>query len=150
MTTMEMLDVKISLQNLQANIPDGFVIDHIDGFIDEGGGVVITISLVEDGQSELVFLGVEEVVNAKHVEEVHFVTRIQGAVEVTFSELQISRTVKMLYVLVVNGEVVSIVERTHAVGDVVDSDTGVLEVDNHTDRLSEGKVFYTFTPNTYR
>ena len=150
MTTMEMLDVKISLQNLQANIPDGFVIDHIDGFIDEGGGVVVAVSLVEDSQSELVLLGVEEIVNTEDVEEVHFVTRIQGAVEVTFSELQISRTVKMLYVLVVNGEVVSIVEGTHAVGDVVHSDTVVLEVDNHTDRLSEGKVFYTFTPNTYR
>ena len=88
---MEMLDVKISLQNLQANIPDGFVIDHIDGFIDEGGGVVVAVSLVEDGQSELVLLGVEEVVNTEDVEEVHFVTRVQGAVEVTLGELQINK-----------------------------------------------------------
>ena len=44
----------------------------------------------------------------------------------------------------VNGEVVSIVEGTHAVGDVVHSDTVVLEVDNHTDRFSESKIFYTF------
>ena len=43
----------------------------------------------------------------------------------------------------VNGEVVGIVKRTHAVGDVVDSDTVVLEVDNHTDRFSESKIFYT-------
>ena len=41
----------------------------------------------------------------------------------------------------VNGEVVGIVKRTHAVGDVVDSDTVVLEVDNNTNGLSEGVLF---------
>ena len=41
----------------------------------------------------------------------------------------------------VNGEVVSVVEGTHAVGDVVDSDTIVLEIDDHTNRLSEGILF---------
>ena len=80
-----------SLQHLQANIPDGFVVDHINGLVDEGGGVVVAVSLVEDSQSELVLLGVEEVVNTEDVEEVHFVTRVQGAVEVTLGELQINK-----------------------------------------------------------
>ena len=41
----------------------------------------------------------------------------------------------------VNGEVISVVKRTHTVGDVVHSDTIVLKVDNHTDGLSESVVF---------
>ena len=78
----------LSFKSIQANIPDGFIVDHINGLVDEGGGVVVAVSLVEDGQSELVLLGVEEVVNAEDVEEVHLVTRVQGAVEVTLGELQ--------------------------------------------------------------
>ena len=41
----------------------------------------------------------------------------------------------------VNGEVVSVVEGTHAVGNVVYSDTIVLKVDDDTNRLSEGVLF---------
>ena len=89
---MEMLHLIIlSFKSIQANIPDGFIVDHINGLVDEGGGVVVAVSLVEDGQSELVLLGVEEIVNTEDVEEVHFVTRVQGAVEVTLGELQINK-----------------------------------------------------------
>ena len=41
----------------------------------------------------------------------------------------------------VNGEVVGVVEGTHAVGDVVHSNTVVLKVDNHTNGLGEGILF---------
>ena len=76
-----------SFQPLQANIPDGFVINNINSLVNEGGGVVVAISLVEDGQSELVLLGVQVVVDTEDVKEVHLITRVQGAVEVTLGEL---------------------------------------------------------------
>ena len=76
-----------SLQYLQANIPDGFLIDNINSLVHEGGGVVVAISLVEDSQSKQVLLGVQEVVDTEDVEEVHLITRVQSAVEVALSKL---------------------------------------------------------------
>ena len=46
------------------------------------------------------------------------------------------------YVLAVVREIIHIVQRTHAVRNVVHSHTVVLQIHNHTNRLGEGIVFY--------
>ena len=84
---MEVLHINLQFTLLQANIPDGFVINNINSLVNESGGIVVTISFVEDSQSKLIFLGVQVVVDTEHVEEVHLVTRVQSAVEVTLGEL---------------------------------------------------------------
>lgn len=138
---MEMLQITSIICFLQTNIPDRGIVNDINSLINEGRGIVITISLIEDSKSKLVFLRVEEVVDTEDIEEVHFITRIESTVEVTLSELHIMKETKK-YILVINGEVVSIVKRTHAVGNVVNSNTIVLEINNNTNGLSESKVFY--------
>lgn len=65
------------------------VIDHLDGLVEEGGGVVIAVRLIEDRQSELVFSRIDEIVDAEHIQEVHLVARVQSAVEIALRELQI-------------------------------------------------------------
>ena len=49
------------------------------------------------------------------------------------------------HVLVVDGEVVHVVQRSHAVGHVVHSHAVVLQVDNHANGLSDGEVLYAMT-----
>ena len=69
------------------------MIDHLDGLVEEGGGVVIAVRLIEDRQSELVFSRIDsridEIVDAEHIQEVHLVARVQSAVEIALRELQI-------------------------------------------------------------
>ena len=65
------------------------MIDHLDGLVEEGGGVVIAVRLIENRQSELVFSRIDEIVDAEHIQEVHLVARVQSAVEITLRELQI-------------------------------------------------------------
>ena len=75
--------------SLHANIPNTALIHNLHSLVVESGGIVITISLVEDGESHLVLLRLDVVVNTNHIEEVHLISRIQGRVEVSLSELQV-------------------------------------------------------------
>ena len=75
--------------SLHANIPNTALIHNLHSLVVESGGIVIAISLVEDGESHLVLLRLNVVVNTKHIEEVHLISRIKGRVEVSLSELHV-------------------------------------------------------------
>ena len=75
--------------HLHANIPNTALIHNLHSLIVESSGIVIAISLVEDGKSHLIFLRLDMVVNTKHIEEVHLISRIEGRVEVSLSELYV-------------------------------------------------------------
>ena len=63
------------------------VIHNLDGLVEEGGGVVIAVRLVENGESELIFSRIDEIVDAEHIQKVHLIARVQSAVEIAFREL---------------------------------------------------------------
>ena len=46
------------------------------------------------------------------------------------------------YILMIDREIVHVVQRTQAVGNIVHSNTIVLQVHNHTNRLSNGELLY--------
>ena len=64
------------------------VIHHLDGLVEEGGGVVIAVRFIENGQSELVLSRIDEIVDAEHIQKVHLIARVQGAVEIALRELR--------------------------------------------------------------
>ena len=147
---MEILSLSPSPHSPHLEIPNTSIVHHLHSFVHESRGVIITISLVEDSESHLVLRRVDEIVDAKHIQKVHLIPGIQGAVEVMFGELNISPAGKG-HILAVTREVIDIVQRSHALRDVVHSHTVVLQIHNHSNRLSKSELFYTFTQrsNTY-
>lgn len=63
------------------------MVNHLHSLIEKRRSIVVTISLVEDCQSHLILLRVDEVVQTKHIQEVHLIARIQSRIEVTLCEL---------------------------------------------------------------
>lgn len=126
---------------LQSNIPYTAMVNHLHSLIEKRRSIVVTISLVEDCQSHLILLRVDEVVQTKHIQEVHLIARIQSRIEVTLCELTITLQLQF-YILVIHSKVVCIVQRSHAVGNIVHSYTCVLQIHNHTNRLSNWEILY--------
>lgn len=117
------------------------MVNHLHSLIEKRRSIVVTISLVEDCQSHLILLRVDEVVQTKHIQEVHLIARIQSGIEVTLCELTITLQ-SQFYILVIHSKVVCIVQRSHAVGNIVHSYTCVLQIHNHTNRLSNWEILY--------
>ena len=130
---------------LHPNVPHAAVVHNLHGLVEEGGGVVVTVGLVENGQSHLVLLRVDEVVHSEHVHKVHLISRVQSRVEVSLSELRLSPLLHS-HILMVDGEVVGVVQRSHAIRNIVHSNTIVLQIHNHTNRFRNREILYASRP----
>ena len=73
--------------HVHADIPHTGLINNLHSLVVESRSIVVAISLVEDGESHLVLLRFNVVVDTKDIEEVHLITRVKSRVEVSLSEL---------------------------------------------------------------
>ena len=129
--------------HIHADIPHTGLVNNLHSLVVESRSIVVAIRLVEDGEGHLVLLRLNVVVDTKDIEEVHLITRVESRVEVSLSELCMIKYYKKTYVLMIDGEIVHVVQRTHAVGNIVHSNTVILQVHNHTNRLGHRELLYS-------